>query len=387
MPTPNDLNDNFSDDARSHEAHAQPEAAQHDAAQEEAREHEARPNEASHSDGADNNGGHNDPGHNNAAHNEAGHNNAGHDHAGGGGDASRNHRWSHDFSRGKMPGGRFFGVVLAILALAVVGIVFVFLPLVVRARAGSRTAQNNDAAQESGSKGSGVQQNGTQQNGTQENGVQQNGPQQNQNNDARSNDKNDKAVPLGPRQDVALGDAPVRGSRNAAVIIVEFADYQCPYCQTMHPELKVLQEELAGKVALAYKDFPLAMHENAEKAAEAARCAGEQGKFWDFHDVLFHNSDRLEVPQLKQYARDLKLNEANFDTCLDSGKEAAAIKKDLAQGRQLGVRGTPSFFFNGRMLSGAMDYYTLRSIVEGVLKSDAPASAAAIPAPPPAPAK
>ena len=184
-------------------------------------------------------------------------------------------------------------------------------------------------------------------------------------------------LPLGPRQDVALGDAPVRGSRNAPVMIVEFADYQCPYCQQMHPELKILQQELAGKVAVAFKDFPLAMHANAEKAAEAARCAGEQGKYWDFHDTLFHNSDNLEVAQIKQYARDLKLNQANFEACLDSGKEAAAVQKDLAQGRQLGVRATPSFFFNGRLFTGAMDYFTLRSLVEMLLKNDAPAAAAA----------
>ena len=184
-----------------------------------------------------------------------------------------------------------------------------------------------------------------------------------------------RAVPLGPRQDVELGDAPVRGSRNAPVMIVEFADYQCPYCQQMHPELKVLQEELAGKVALAFKDFPLTMHENAEKAAEAARCAGEQGRYWDFHDTLFHNSDRLEVAQIKQYAQNLKLNTAVFETCLDSGKEAAAVQKDLAQGKQLGVKGTPSFFFNGRLIPGALDYYSLRSVVEGLLKTDAPASA------------
>jgi protein-disulfide isomerase len=182
--------------------------------------------------------------------------------------------------------------------------------------------------------------------------------------------------PLGPRQDVALGDAPVRGSRNAPVMIVEFADYQCPYCQQMHPELKILQQELAGKVAVAFKDFPLAMHANAEKAAEAARCAGEQGKYWDFHDTLFHNSDNLEVAQIKQYARDLKLNQANFEACLDSGKEAAAVQKDQAQGKQLGVRATPSFFFNGRLFTGAMDYYTLRSLVEMLLKTDAPAAAA-----------
>lgn len=182
-------------------------------------------------------------------------------------------------------------------------------------------------------------------------------------------------LPLGPRQDVALGDAPVRGSRNAPVMIIEFADFQCPYCQQMHPELKILQQELAGKVAVAFKDFPLAMHANAEKAAEAARCAGEQGKYWDFHDELFHNSENLEVAQLKQFARDLKLNQPNFDACLDSGKEAAAVQKDLAQGRQLGVRATPSFFFNGRLFTGAMDYFTLRSLVETLLKTDAPAAA------------
>src|SRR6202030_2233654 len=122
----------------------------------------------------------------------------------------------------------------------------------------------------------------------------------------------------------------------------------------MHPGLKILQQELAGKVAVAFKDFPLAMHANAEKAAEAARCAGEQGRYWDFHDTLFHNSDRLEVAQIKQYAQNLKLNKAVFETCLDSGKEAAAVQKDLAQGKQLAVKGTPSFFFNGRLVPGAL---------------------------------
>jgi protein-disulfide isomerase len=252
--------------------------------------------------------------------------------------------------------------LLTVTGMLAIAIVFAFLPLV-RARAGGRTAQNGDVKQ----------------NDVQQNKDAQQGQQGEQNGDTRPGNR---PVPLGPRQDVVIGDAPVRGSRNAAVTIVEFADYQCPYCQQMHPELKVLQEELAGKVALVFKDFPLDMHVNAEKAAEAARCAGEQGKYWDFHDILFHNSERLEVPQLKQYARDIKLNQANFDTCLDSGKEAAAIQKDLAQGRQLGVRGTPSFFFNGRMLSGSMDYYTLRGIVEGVIKSDGPSSAAAIPAAP-----
>jgi protein-disulfide isomerase len=235
-------------------------------------------------------------------------------------------------------------LLIALLGAMALGLIFFLAPLMVRVRAGAR--------QQSGGQTGGAPA-GNEQNG-------------------KPND-----LPLGPRQDVALGDAPVRGSRNAPMMIVEFADYQCPYCQQMHPELKILQQELAGKVAVAFKDFPLAMHANAEKAAEAARCAGEQGKYWDFHDVLFHNSENLEVAQIKQYAHDLKLNQANFDACLDSGKEAAAVQKDEAQGKQLGVRATPSFFFNGRLFTGSMDYFTLRSIVEMLLKTDAPAAAAA----------
>ncbi len=240
-------------------------------------------------------------------------------------------------------------LLIALLGAMALGLIFFLAPLMKRVRAGVRQ-QGGGAPASSGQSAAAPADNG------------QNG---------KPND-----LPLGQRQDVALGDAPVRGSRNAPMMIVEFADYQCPYCQQMHPELKILQQELAGKVAVAFKDFPLAMHANAEKAAEAARCAGEQGKYWDFHDVLFHNSENLEVAQIKQYAHDLKLNQANFDACLDSGKEAAAVQKDQAQGKQLGVRATPSFFFNGRLFTGSMDYYTLRSIVEMLLKTDAPAAAA-----------
>ena len=244
-------------------------------------------------------------------------------------------------------------LLIALLGAMALGLIFFLSPLMARGRAG--WSKQSDSTQPGGAPA------GSGQTDSAAGGGGQTG---------KPND-----LPLGPRQDVALGDAPVRGSRNAPVMIVEFADYQCPYCQQMHPELKILQQELAGKVAVAFKDFPLAMHANAEKGAEAARCAGEQGKYWDFHDTLFHNSDHLEVAQIKQYARDLKLNQANFEACLDSGKEAAAVQKDLAQGRQLGVRATPSFFFNGRLFTGAMDYYTLRSLVEMLLKTDAPAAA------------
>jgi protein-disulfide isomerase len=171
------------------------------------------------------------------------------------------------------------------------------------------------------------------------------------------------SVALGLAQDVALDAAPIRGSRDAAVLIIEFADYQCPFCQQMEPRLKKLQAELGNNMALAFKDFPLSIHPYAEKAAEAARCAGEQGRFWDFNNVLF-NSSNLEVDQLKQYARLLALDSKSFDHCLDSGKEAAAVQRDVAQGHLLGIDGTPSFFINGRPFSGAVDYDTLRQIAE-----------------------
>ena len=97
-----------------------------------------------------------------------------------------------------------------------------------------------------------------------------------------------------------------------------------------------------------YKDYPLEFHANARKAAEASRCAAEQGKYWEYHDVLFANSTALELANLKKFAVNLKLDATKFDTCLDSGKHAAAITKDTAEGAQSGVTGTPAFFVNGR---------------------------------------
>jgi protein-disulfide isomerase len=176
-----------------------------------------------------------------------------------------------------------------------------------------------------------------------------------------------------PQMEVALGDAPRRGPQDAPVVIVEFADYECPYCQRIHPDLKKLQDDFPGKVAVAFKDFPLPMHRNSGKAAEAARCAGEQGRFWDFHDVLFENTQRLEPAQLKEYARRLELDGARFDQCLDRGEQAAAVRSDLAQAQRLGLSGTPSLFINGRFLSGAVKYGALREIVEQELAARRPA--------------
>jgi protein-disulfide isomerase len=161
--------------------------------------------------------------------------------------------------------------------------------------------------------------------------------------------------------------AAVEGRRDAPIQLVEFADYQCPYCQKANPDLLKLAEEYKDKVALIYKDFPLPMHPHAEKAAEAARCAGEQGKFWEYHNLLFKDN-KLEVPALKQQAQVLNLDSTKFDKCLDSGEEASRVKKDQEEGAKLGLSGTPSFFINGHFFSGAMDYTTLHQMIEQQLR-------------------
>ncbi len=153
------------------------------------------------------------------------------------------------------------------------------------------------------------------------------------------------------------------GPRKAQVTLVEFADYECPYCQKVAPDVKKLAADFSDKVSFSFKDFPLPMHPRAEKAAEAARCASRQNKFWEFHDELFRSKE-LDVDQLKAQARALKLDSEQFDKCLDSGEEAAAVDRDRKEGTRLGINGTPSFFINGHFMSGALDYATLRQEIE-----------------------
>jgi protein-disulfide isomerase len=165
-----------------------------------------------------------------------------------------------------------------------------------------------------------------------------------------------------PSADLNVAKAYTKGSQDAPVVFVEFADYECPYCQKVNPQLEQLKKEYGDKVALVYKDFPLPMHHGSEKAAEAARCAGEQGKFWEYHDVLF-SSKQLEVDALKEHARALNLDTGKFDSCLDNGTQAAAVNQDLEEAHSLGLTGTPSFFVNGHFFSGVIDFGTLKDMV------------------------
>jgi protein-disulfide isomerase len=175
-----------------------------------------------------------------------------------------------------------------------------------------------------------------------------------------------------PSAHVEVGNDPRLGSDKAPVQLVEFADYECPYCQKVNADLARLREQFGDQVSVVYKDFPLPMHPLAGKAAQAARCAGVQGKFWEFHDSLFQTK-KLQLSELKLEARELKLDTARFDQCLDTGEQIPVVKKDVQEGQRLGLTGTPSFFVNGHFMSGDIGYMKLR---ETVLQELAVAAAA-----------
>ena len=173
-----------------------------------------------------------------------------------------------------------------------------------------------------------------------------------------------KAPPV-VRVDVPITGAPMRGSAQAKVTIVKFEDFQCPYCKTVQPTFKELLKRYDGKLRVVHKDLPLdAIHPQARPAAEAARCAGDQGKFWEYHDRLYANGSKLTADELKDAAKDVGLNVESFDQCVTTGKFKGAVQQDLLQGAQLGLTGTPAFFINGREISGARPVEAFAAIID-----------------------
>src|SRR5262249_35941835 len=161
---------------------------------------------------------------------------------------------------------------------------------------------------------------------------------------------------------------PSLGPTNAPVTIVEFSDFQCPYCRQAQDTLKRLMAAYEGKVKLVFRDFPLrSIHPQAQKAAEAAQCAAEQQQFWPYHDKLF-SAASLQVDDLKKYAHELALHEEQFAACLDSSKYAGRINGEVLAGQNAGVSGTPGFFINGYPLSGAVPYEQFKEIVDAALE-------------------
>lgn len=171
-----------------------------------------------------------------------------------------------------------------------------------------------------------------------------------------------------PRSEVAIATHdPSRGPADAPVTIVEFSEYQCPFCARVTPTLKALEQKYGSKIRFVFKDFPLQNHLQAPKAAEAAHCAGDQGKYWELHDRLFANQQLLQVPELKKHAAAVGLDQAAFDQCLDSGKHTAIVQADIDQGSQMGVGSTPTLYINGRMVTGAQPQAVFESIIDDEL--------------------
>jgi len=173
-------------------------------------------------------------------------------------------------------------------------------------------------------------------------------------------------APESPVFKISTKDQPSLGNANAAVTIVAFTDYQCPSCAAIHPALERLVKESGDKVRLVARDFPLSQHAEAFKAAEAAEAAREQGKYWEYVQVLLQNQSSLSVEKLKSYATQLGLDRTRFDAALDSRKFAEMVQTDLDDGIKLGLKGTPSFFINGRRVT-AKSYEELKESVNAAL--------------------
>jgi len=180
-----------------------------------------------------------------------------------------------------------------------------------------------------------------------------------------------------PRFEIA-GEGPTRGPADAPITLVEFSDYQCPYCKSAEKIVAEVLERYPTQVRLVYRHFPLDnIHPQARGAAEAAACAEEQGKFWEFHKVLFENSPKLAITDLRAYANQVGLDRAAFDACVNEKRHAAKVESDVEMGRKIGVAGTPAFYVNGVPVSGG------RSVEQFANAIDAELERLGLPVPPP----
>jgi predicted DsbA family dithiol-disulfide isomerase len=166
------------------------------------------------------------------------------------------------------------------------------------------------------------------------------------------------------RVDVGTGDGPVRGNPDAPITIVEFSDFQCPYCVRARPTIARVRDTYGDQVRFAFRHYPLAFHQQAPKAGEAVACAGDQDRFWDMHDRLWQNPGQIQPSALKGHAAALGLDLEAFGQCLDSGRYASLVKRDTEEGARLGVSATPAFFVNGRLLVGAVPFDTFVQLID-----------------------
>ena len=175
-----------------------------------------------------------------------------------------------------------------------------------------------------------------------------------------------------PRINIDLDLSRVRGNAHAPVTIVEFGDFQCPYCQGAEQVLKGLKDKYKDNIRIAFRDFPLRpIHPQAQQAAEAARCAGEQGKFWEYHNLLYGGQGTLDPSSLREHAGCTALDTEKFGSCLTGGKYAVAVESDYQAGLRAGVSSTPTFFINGIVLVGLQPASSFEKIIDSELEEAA----------------
>jgi protein-disulfide isomerase len=164
---------------------------------------------------------------------------------------------------------------------------------------------------------------------------------------------------------VSIEGAPFRGPAQAPVTLVEFSDFHCPFCKRAQATLAQLLQRFPEKVRLVYRDFPLdSLHPQARRASEAARCAHDQGKFWDYHDVLYASPPQAAPDDLRRYAEKVGLDVPTFERCVAAGTHRDRVQQDIDEGTRLGLNGTPAFFINGRLITGAQPLEAFARILE-----------------------
>jgi protein-disulfide isomerase len=168
---------------------------------------------------------------------------------------------------------------------------------------------------------------------------------------------------------IAGGNAPAFGSAGAKVTIVEFSDFECPYCSRAADVTKQIKEKYGDKVRFVFRQFPLSFHKNAKLAAEASLAANAQGKFWQFHDLLFANQQQLDAASLNEHAKKAGLNMVAFKASLDKHEFAATVDADTQLGEQVSVQGTPTMFINGARVANPTDFDALSAEIDKALGS------------------
>ena len=170
-----------------------------------------------------------------------------------------------------------------------------------------------------------------------------------------------------PRAEVSADDDAFRGPKDAPITIVTFSDFQCPYCSRAEETVAEVMKKYEGKVKVVFRDFPLEFHQQAPGAAMAATCAGDQGKYWEMHDAMFKDQSKLDLPSLVATAKGIGIDGDALKSCVESGKYKAELEKDMADGKKVGVTGTPAFFINGIPLEGAQPIEEFSKIIDAEL--------------------